>query len=656
MLSTTSWRAVAAAALLALTGTLVAGLLVAPWAVEQVIPPGTRQLDDSLRAAVLGLSVVVSSPVRLAAGALAALLARRFRGTDARRQALPSALLGVGAGWALYVAPLVLWNLAGGPALPSELWWELPRWLVEGSLGALAVPPGRARTRTRRPALSGDRGAASVEYAGVVFVAAALVVALAAARTGIGRSVVERICAALDAVCALVDRADGPDVVCPVFQSEHTNGYEVSAAYLGVRREDGDRLTVQSDGSAQVRLVQSATAGVDATAGKLAFRSGPSKTGAGGGTGGGAGAGGERGGGTGGGAGGGGGGEELGGAEVTAEASVRAGGDVALLFDFREADGGAVAAQDFVDHQRGALGQAADAVVSGRQLYAQGFHEARHSAQERWWDLTTRWGAGPTDEQRAAEDLAFRNGGADAVEVSLVAEAAATASGEVPGGGVEAGLSAEQRLTATVSLHDDGPGRPASTVTGALGGGASAGASWAPFGEGVTAAGGAGGAAAASGEWSTTFDSQGNPLELVVTTERASSAGGEGTATVESWSLDLTRPADRAAFDRAFTTSTVPVAGLSVTAPVPTLDREATARLAARLLTRSRHQELVYATSSGTDGAGGRASGDLELAGKVEGTGLQYDQQRTARTLVGATGQDLAAGEAVHPLAGCVSP
>lgn len=641
MLSTASWRAAAAAALLALVGTLTAGLLVAPWAAEQVVPPGTRELDDPLRAVVLGLSVLVSSPVRLAAGVLAALLVRRLRGTDARRQALPSALLGVGAGWCLYVAPLSLWNLAGGPDLPSELWWELPRWLVEGALGALAVPPGRPRGRMPRSPLGGDRGAASTEYAGVVVVAAVLVLAVAALATGIGRSVVERLCAAFDVACALVDRVDGSDVVCPVFQSEHTNGFDASLDFLGVRRQDGDRLTRNSDGSARVRLAQSTTAGVDATAGKLAVRRGPTA----GGTGGrtpvqtGAGAGGAD--------------EGTGLGELTAEASVRAGGDVALLFDFSAADGGAVAAQDFVDHERGTLGQAADAVVSGRQVYAQGLHEVGHRAREGWWDLSSRWGAGPADEQRAAEDLAYRNGGADAVEVSLLVEAVAAASGEVPVGGPGVGLDAEERLTATVSLHDEGPGRPATSVTGVLGGGASAGASWVPFGDGPAASGGVGGGAAATGEWTAVFDSEGNPLELAVTTERSSAAGGEGRATVESWSLDLTDPANRAAFDRSFTTSTTSVAGLSVTAPVPTLDRAAAAALAARFLTRSRHQELVYATSSGTRGEGGDATGDLELAGKAGGTGLQYDQQRTARTLIGATGQDLATGEAPHPLAGC---
>lgn len=645
VLSSTSWRAVAAAALLSSVGTVLAGLLVAPWAAEQVVPPGTRELDDSLRAVLLGVSVLVSSPLRLSAGALAALLVRLVHGTGTRRSALPSALLGVAAGWCLYVAPLVLWSLAGGPGFDPGLWWELPRWLAEGALGALAVPPGRAvrpaLRRNGRPAgRRDDRGAVSAEYAGVVFVAAALVLAVAALATGIGRSVVERICAALDVACgAPADRAD--DVVCPVFRSEHTNGFDVSAEFLGVRREDGDELRRNSDGSARVRLAQNTTAGVDATAEKLAFRSGPSA--------GGPSAGGPRGAGPQDA-----GDEEVGLGELAAEASVRAGGEVALLYDFPVADGGAAAAQDFLDHRRGALGQAADAVINGRQLYAEGLHEAGHRARERWWDLTTQWGAGPTAEQRAAEDRAYRTGGADAIEVSIVAQAAASAAGELPVGGVEAGLGAEERLTATVSLHDEGPGRPASAVTGALGGSATAGAAWLPFGEGATAAGGVGGRGEIAGEWTVEFDSAGTPLRLAVTTERASSASGEGTATVESWSLDLTDPADRAVFDRAFTTSTATAAGVSTTVPVPTLDRAGTALLVSRLFTRSQHRELVYATSSGTSGGGGDATGDLELAGKVEGTGLQYDQQRTARTLISARGQDLATGEAGHALAGCV--
>jgi len=633
VLSTTSRRAVAAAALLSFVGTVIAGLVVAPWAAQLVVPPGTRQLDDSLRAALVGLSVLVSSPLRLAAGALAALLVHRLRRTGARRQALPSALLGVGTGWALYVAPLVLWNLAGGSDLDSSLWWELPRWLLEGGLGALAVPPGR--DRSRRPAPSGDRGAASVEHAGVVFVAAALVLAVAALATGIGRSVVERICAALDVVCgAPIDRAD--DVVCPVFRSEHTNGFDVSFDFVGVRRQDGDELTRNSDGSARVRLAQSTTAGVDATAGKLAFRSGPATSAAK------AGGPGEDG------------AEELGLGELTAEVGVRAGGDLALLYDFPAADGGADAAQRFLDHRRGPLGQAADAVVNGRQLYAEVLHEADHRATQRWWDLATRWGGGPTAQERRAEDVAHRNGGADAVEVSLVVQGAATAGGELPVGGVGAGLSAEEELTATVSLHDEGPGRPASAVTGVLGGGASAGASWIPLGAGTAATAGVGGEAAATGEWTAVFDSGGNPLELAVTVERSSSTGGEGRATAESWTLDLTDPVNRAAFDRTFTTTTTSVAGSAITTPVPTFDRAGTALLVGRLFTRSQHRELVYDTSSGTRGAGGDATGDVEIAGKVGGTGLQYDQQRTAWTLVSATGQDLATGEAPHPLAGCV--
>jgi Flp pilus assembly pilin Flp len=119
-----------------------------------------------------------------------------------------------------------------------------------------------------------DRGAATVEYAGVMFVVVALVSALIVGSTPVGGTIMAKICEAFGASCAAPGSldADGdrvPDHACTL-QTDGTEleaGVEISFVNIGSSGE----MTVErmSDGTYKVTLGGEAGAAAALSAGKL---------------------------------------------------------------------------------------------------------------------------------------------------------------------------------------------------------------------------------------------------------------------------------------------------------------------------------------------------------------------------------------------------
>jgi hypothetical protein len=120
-------------AFLAAVGTILLGVIVFPG-----LTPIFDQLSEG---SLLGVTVLISTAVRVLAGVLAARSMRRQSSLPSRTAAFPSALLGVTLGWLGYTLLVVL---ARSDVSAGRLLLELLRWLAEAALGVYLVHPGDA--------------------------------------------------------------------------------------------------------------------------------------------------------------------------------------------------------------------------------------------------------------------------------------------------------------------------------------------------------------------------------------------------------------------------------------------------------------------------------------------------------------------------------
>ncbi|NLT55763.1 MAG: hypothetical protein GXX79_14640 [Actinomycetales bacterium] len=510
-----------------------------------------------------------------------------------------------------------------------------------------------------------DGGAASLEYAGILFVVVLLVGGVVGQVTPVGGAIKSKICEALGVSCGAVDpeaaaaeRARQLGIKCTTSRQSRDLGYSV--AYSGIRgeRKDTDQLTNYSDGSSLVILTQGSGIGVDAS----------SKAGAKG--------------------------SDLPGYSADAKATIN--GDLGYVYSFPETYGGSEAAADFLDSRRSGWQQAAHLVVPGAQSIDEGLTRARDTLGNWWSDTVVPafGGDGPSQEELARREAEQRANTADAVQVSLSIQGSAGAqfgagkkmvgadgkdtTGKGALGG-EVKLTAEVRGTTVIGLDTGQPDSVPSSFTGSakldvdlsvfLGiPGVDSASDIPPF---FTLKGGAG----AGGSYRVVFDAEGNPTKLILIGEAKYGIGGqlntpkgvtlpgglggkfgEQDITAHEWQaiLDLDTStaegrANRAAFDENFLVGSVTADGHTgaVVVPHPNLTPvqqvQRYSQLASRIATdafvvTSEYQDIKDETGGGI---------------KVAGTGIDGSSSTTNRTLVGARGYDNRNGGVEVPLVNC---
>ena len=538
--------------------------------------------------------------------------------------------------------------------------WELPRWIVEAGIGAILIAPGESEppdpalsrfTRFRRS----DVGAASLEYAGVMFVAVVVVGSAVGLLTPVGGVFAAKICEAFGTTCgtnAAEQRAKDLKVTCTQYKRDRDLGYNV--VFEGVRgqRKDADSITKYGDGSATVVTSQGSGIGLD-------------------------------------------GGSSIKNLPLGYKLNATISGDLGYVYRFPQEYGGDQAAQDFVDDRRSGWQEAAQITVPQLQTIEEGATRAADGVSN--WvqdDVIPFFGGDKPGKQDLAErERDQRKNTADAIQVSMSLQGSVgieagngvkqktgnkTSTGAdetVPAGGAlraDAKASMEVKGAMTVGLDTGQPDSVASSFTGSVKVDA----------EGTLIAGGNDtsgilpfiaykGSAGAGGSYTVSYDDAGNPKKLVMTGEYKAGYGGgiqlpggrkiggkglnqqidthEYTTILD---LDTSTPegkANREAFDQFFVTTGVDVGGKQARMSVPLAGGDPVslatrmAPLAARVSADAFVVESTYADSK-TEGGG-----DL----KVSGFGIGGSKNSTTRSLIDAKGYDMRNGGQEVSLANC---
>lgn len=511
----------------------------------------------------------------------------------------------------------------------------------------------------RRPA--GDAGAASLEYAGMLFVVVVVVGSLLVYATPIGSVVYARICAALGAVCgstAAEQRAGDLGIRCTVARTNRELGYNVAVTGYRGERQDTDGITNFGDGASTVTMTQGGGAGFDGS------------TSAGG-----------------------------KGAEFTAKATVN--GELGYVYNFPAEFGGAAGAQAFLGDERGFVGQSVDIVVPGAQTLDEGVSRAANGTQNFVEDrLLSPVGLGPSAQERAERERDQRAGTADAVTVALSLQGSA---GVNVGAGVPVKGPAGQAPGSPGAGKADGPLRAGASIkmvvkgqsiigltTGESDSVASSFTGSASVDADVTAVlglpGGAGqqdippflslsGQAGAAGSYKVVFDEDGNPSQFVLayeykyggkagftppklgSREVKIDVGNAGTSVTErTVILDLdTSTAEgrnnRAAFDDMFAVGGVSVDGRTAKIAVPRTT-DLPRFLTGWTIMNSRIDQDGFIVDASYDES--KRSDDLGI--KIAGSGLGGQRASTTRQLTQASLYDNRNGGAEVSLASCEMP
>jgi|tagenome__1003787_1003787.scaffolds.fasta_scaffold20977687_2 hypothetical protein len=502
----------------------------------------------------------------------------------------------------------------------------------------------RASWFARYKPRTGDDGAASLEYAGSLFVVVLLISSLVLGATPIGAAIKGRICAALGAACGTYgaeQRAKDLGIKCVVSKADDKMNINASVELRGERTDKGSS-TSYGDGTGQVVLSQGVGVGYDASS-------------------------------------------ELG-DYAAAKFKVTANGDAGLVYKFPTEYGGSTAADDFLAGRRDATHTTAEILLPpGTQALEEGAHRAWNGTKN--WvqdDVLGFFGHGPGPAEREARDRQQRAGTADAVQVAISLQGSA---GVDAGAGVKrktnnadgstseaelrapasANVTANAALTGTITipLHTDGPDAISASFTGEISGDLSGNVTLGgakvipPF---LNASGIVGG----KGSYTVGFDAQGNPTSLTITTEtqagygyalnpkaydkktKAKTGGKNNAITTTTQMLDL-KPgtpegnANLAAFNDAFDvvggnfgghTAKIVIPKAMRTAPGQVIDPIKLATSWAGLQQRLGADAFTVTTESGEHTT--EYGGDI----KVAGVGLGGTYSDTSRQLISSTLHD----------------
>jgi Flp pilus assembly pilin Flp len=494
-----------------------------------------------------------------------------------------------------------------------------------------------------RPRVRDDAGAASLEYAGILGVVGLIVAALVLSTTPIGAALKSKICDAVGASCGSVASEDRAKelTTCTVRRDDRTLSFGGNLRIFNAERKDGDRLTVLGDGAASVTLSQSTAAGVGLT-GRTIKR----------------------------------GGEDT---PFSFDAKIQLAGDVAYLHNVPADWGGEEMARSILDDRASTfdrygnlvVGPWATSLAEGAGRLADGLGSAW-----RWIDEQVT-GNEESREDRAARERAESLSQADAMLVTLSLQGSAWVSGDAGLVKGTASGTAAVRGVVQIGLNSSAADRAGSnfsgvvdlkgTLEGVVGwpGTARPGerptADIPPFLSGALVGG-------ATWTYKVDYDAEGNPSKLTMTTETSGQGQGGlkppgvklpggrkvdgkgnasvGSAHVEEITLDLTDPANRAAFDDLFLTSGVgvgehraQVSQLRLSEFPDLVNRFA--RLGDRIAADALVIHYDYDLYGHNVGAGGqrRQDGiDFVIAG------ISWENSALSRELTGATGYDMRTG------------
>ncbi|MCA0294220.1 MAG: hemagglutinin repeat-containing protein [Actinobacteria bacterium] len=414
---------------------------------------------------------------------------------------------------------------------------------------------------------------------------------------------------------AAEDRADDLNIACVASQTNRTDG--INVVVYGIRVGEGgtDEIRINADGTATVTLSQTTEAGVEAAI-----------------------------------------------ANGSLKGSVYAVGNGELKYTYNFPD--AASAKKFLDERRNVLNRVTDTVIPGAQTLNELSTRLGNWMGENIGDKMP-W---VSDADRAANDQERANNTADAISIAVGAKA--NASGKVGTGDIKG--QAEIELSAKGEALVNFDSSKGSSFTGTVEGKLSAGVS-AKFGDpknGVGALFGVSAQGGAKGGYKVVFDSDGNPTQLVLTRELTGQAvgdatlqagtaklpgakGGVGGIWATTWTLDLSDPANRAAFDATFTVGSVSAGDYTGAVALPNLSMtpEQISKwltLADRIDADSYEANYKYVLASGSVSPSDK---DYELKEGVFGAGLTITE--TSRMLNSATGRDHRTGGPEVPLATC---
>lgn len=514
--------------------------------------------------------------------------------------------------------------------------------------------------------LRDDRGAGSVEYAGISLVVASLVGAavLTPATDVISPAVARSICTAFETLpgvsvgCTPGDpvadsRVDDMLDDCVVRRTDRANSLNAQVKIVRGERGNGDNIVRNADGSASVSLNESAGLGVSAPTRGNKLGEGSHSSGVGG------------------------------SADFSAYAMGM--GELEYTYNFPTSVGGADGAQSFLDDRRGIDDQIVDTVIPGAQTAREGLTRGG-DATLNFLEDAGRWAlrnelSAEEKAQRAAQQHAHQ---ADTVSAAVSLQGLVGISGQAGYGKkevVNAAGEASGSLTGRVStsINNEGDQAGTNSFQGAL--------RYDLSGEvttGLQARSGdtltglppflnIGGTHGGTYTYQVDYDADGNPERLTFTGETRNSGriglkptvgpveiGGQpfsGTMTQEVRVLDLTEPATRAAFDEVFMTTGVNVGDSSAKISVPVMVNPATiqdfATDAALLWALTDTDGVIYNYEYDMYGLGaaGKYSEEQGVGARVASVGFSHTEQTVV--LTSAEGRDTRTGEPSVTLAAC---
>jgi len=444
-----------------------------------------------------------------------------------------------------------------------------------------------------------DVGQGGIEFVAIIVAAVIIVSGIILAATPLGATLSYKLCEAINSVtgglqCMPPDRAETLDIPCVTAQTDREDSAHVTVYGIRAGGDASDQLKVNADGTATVTLSQGREVGVEV-------------------------------------------GKDTGGAGLKGDAYAVVGGDLKYNYTFpSEAE-----ARKFLEDRRGAGDRVVDMLVPFSQTVAN------------WFD---------SDHKPDSFTVALSGKVAGWASIGKWDKSSSAVGGVGGGGKVNASISVSGE--ATVGLKDGTSSFSGTAeLSGDIAGGFTAGAGEDALKLGIDIKAGVGG----GGKWQykVEFDANGQPSKLIMTSESSWKITAEevlkagkvkvgpnqsfGAVEVNTSTLDLKVPANRAAFDGIFAYSTVKVGDSYV--PFVAINPVAEFGPPMQALAQRCAADCYLATYKYFQ-QGGDAKLDVDVQLGLHGGGLNVGDTKW-RNLLSATGRDMRTGGAETPLVTC---